>query len=481
MQRPANSSGRKASSRRWQAGRARRSSLPSQASVAGFHAAIAEHTKARDLLTAKRTELDAGTQSPRREEDRICPAPPAAADPPAGAGRRDSTGRRNSKARSPSSRTRKPSTTASRRPQARTRSVRQRLDQLREKKAEHLRLTGRTRVCRKRDRRPRRPGREAEGTDHGARRGRARSRPGSSQRSGPASAHRQGIAEDRLEAAVNFRLAEINKRTGTLAAQLQHYKEEREKILADQKTIRKAGADGICPLCRAETGRPFREHRCGVHAKLQELADKAVADLERQEKLGKEKTGIEALKPVARRNPHHRRETPAEAGVSKPSLPELVAEARAEGCRSSTALTGSLAKLGYDDAAYLSCEREAAEVQKVQLRFIELGKKIGAGRRLAKSQLAELTRTDRGAERRTRKTRRGDQNRLRSIRPRSRSCEAAVAETDAALRNEEVGIANATKDLRLYGREDRGVQKSRTSRSPSCRSRPANSGTRSSS
>ena len=52
----------------------------------------------------------------------------------------------------------------------------------------------------------------------------------------------QDIAEDRLETAVSFRLAEINTRTGTLDTRQKHYNEEREKILTDQKTIRDAGA-----------------------------------------------------------------------------------------------------------------------------------------------------------------------------------------------------------------------------------------------
>ncbi len=108
----------------------------------------------------------------------------------------------------------------------------------------------------------------------------------------------QEIAEDRLETAVSFRLAEINKQTGVLATRQTHYREEQEKILADQKTIRHAGPDGTCPLCRQKLGSHFGSLDAEFTQKLQELTDKSVADLEKQEKLGKEKTSVEALKPL---------------------------------------------------------------------------------------------------------------------------------------------------------------------------------------
>ncbi len=72
------------------------------------------------------------------------------------------------------------------------------------------------------------------------------------------------LADDRLETAVSFRLAELIKRTSTLLAQQKQYKEEREKIEADRVTITKAGPDGICPLCPAETGHPFQQPGAGV-------------------------------------------------------------------------------------------------------------------------------------------------------------------------------------------------------------------------
>ncbi|MDP3520116.1 MAG: hypothetical protein Q8S02_05785, partial [Hydrogenophaga sp.] len=100
---------------------------------------------------------------------------------------------------------------------------------------------------------------------------------------------------------------------------------------------------------------------------------------------------------------------------------------------------------GYDEKACLACEREAAEVQKLQLRFTELGKKIGQGIE-AKKQLTALT--NKIAERNAELAKLEEAIKTAAFDPaQSMKAEAAVTATDAALRNEEVILANATRDL----------------------------------
>ncbi len=253
------------------------------------------------------------------------------------------------------------------------------------------------------------------------------------------------LAEDRLEPAVSYRLAEINKQAGTLATRLAHYREEWEKIAADQKTILEAGADGVCPLCRQKLGDHFGSIEAEFTAQLQALEEKAVADLKRQETLAHEKTGIEALKPILdafRTIAEKLRQKP----VHEEELAGLVAQQKVK-AGVQEALAESLAKLGYDEKAFLACERESAEVQKVQLRFIELGKKIGQGEQ-AKEQLADLTARIAGRGRELAKL--AEEIKAAAFDPAgAATLEAAIAATDAALRNEEVSIAGATKDLRF--------------------------------
>jgi exonuclease SbcC len=253
------------------------------------------------------------------------------------------------------------------------------------------------------------------------------------------------IAEDRLETAVSERLAEINKLAGTLAARLAQYQDERKKIAADQRTIREAGADGICPLCRQKLGEHFGSIEAEFNARLQDLENKAVADCARQENLTKEKASIESLKPVLasvrtldaklRQKPVYEEEL---AGLEEKWTKKELAQME---------IYEVLAKLGYDDREFKACEQETAAVQKVQLRFIELGKKIGQGL-MVKQHLADVT--AKIAERTAGLANLADEIKAAAFDPAAAvKLDAAVTETEAALRNEEVLIATATRDLRF--------------------------------
>jgi exonuclease SbcC len=86
-------------------------------------------------------------------------------------------------------------------------------------------------------------------------------------------------------------------------------------------------------------------------------------------------------------------------------------------------------------------------VQKVQLRFIELGKKIGQGQ-MAKEQLAGITAKIAGRTAELEKLR--DEIKAAVFDPaEAAKLEAAVAETDAALQNEEIAIEGAKKELQF--------------------------------
>ena len=117
---------------------------------------------------------------------------------------------------------------------------------------------------------------------------------------------------------------EINKRSGTLAAQLERYREEREKYPhrpADDP--RRPGPTGSARSAGQKLGEHFGDLDAEFTAKLQELDDKAVADLERQEKLEKEQAAIEALRPsldAIRTLTEKLRQKPVARGRALPSL-----------------------------------------------------------------------------------------------------------------------------------------------------------------
>ena len=253
------------------------------------------------------------------------------------------------------------------------------------------------------------------------------------------------LAEDRLEGAVSYRLAEINKQAGTLAARLERYREEREKIAADSKTIRDAGADGVCPLCRQNLGEHFGSIEAEFSARLQEIEEKAVADLGRQEKLAKDRAAIEALKPaldaVRSLDANLRQKT-----VYVQELASLAAQQKKKEDDEHRVRNG-LAGLGFDEEAFAACEKENAGLQKVQLRFIELGKKIGQGITLQQhlDGLAVKIRE------RTRDLGNLDAaiNAAAFDPAEAAGLDARIARTDAAIRDDELAVAGAEKDLRF--------------------------------
>jgi DNA repair protein SbcC/Rad50 len=320
-------------------------------------------------------------------------------------------------------------------------AIRARLDLLQKQKAEHTRLTGECGFAQRQitDLTARIEKEQAliAGLDHDVKeQARLTAIVRESLGAGPE------IADDRLEVAVSFRLAEINKRIGTLAAQQERYEEEREKLRADQETIRNAGAAGICPLCRQHLGSHFGSLDAEFSEKREELDDRAVADLENQERLEKEKVRVESLKQVldAIRTIAVRVKRRAEFETE---LAEL-RQKQDKKVREQQALIEAAAKLGYDDAVCIACELETVAVQKVQLRFIDLGKKIGeAG--TVRQQLADLVIAI--AKRREALVRLEQEIAASAFNPgEATKIEKTLEETVTGLRNEEVAIANATRD-----------------------------------
>lgn len=251
------------------------------------------------------------------------------------------------------------------------------------------------------------------------------------------------IADDRLQTAVNFRLQELIKRISTLAAKQEQYRSEREKLKKDQETIRTAGADGICPLCRQKLGNHFGNLDTEFSDKLAEIEKNAVADLAKQEQLENEKAAIENLVPSL-----ETLRTIAERLKLRVGYENELAELRQKHDKKvleQTALAGSIEKLAYNDAACKACETEAAAVLKVQARLTELGKKIGQAATM-KQQRADLT--AKIAERNADLAKLDLEIRTAAFDPaEAAKLEARIADTDAALRNEDVVIAGAEKDL----------------------------------
>jgi DNA repair protein SbcC/Rad50 len=253
------------------------------------------------------------------------------------------------------------------------------------------------------------------------------------------------IAEDRLETAVNFRLAEISKQAGTLAARLVHYDEERNKIAANRETIRNAGADGVCPLCRQKLGEHFGSIEEEFSNRIQEIEEKAVADLARQEKLKNEKAGIESLRPALdalRTLDTELKQRP----VYEQELASL-REKRKKQEDDEHRIRNALTVLMFNPDEFEACGKEIRELQAVQIRFIELGKKIGQGMMAQQHLEALLEKIERREEELANL---GEMVRAAAFDPEEAAkTERSIADADAALMSIGVRLANAAKDKKF--------------------------------
>ena len=412
-------------------------------SLATFAAAIAEHEKQKAALLKQRAEIDAGLKvlaEKKAAHDRLVQQQQAAARELATeAAQQKSIEAALALLKNDEAEYRSLEETA-----GSYTEVRARLDALAQKKTEHQRLTGELGFAKKQaveistriEKEKVRVAALAKDAEEYARLA-ATVRKGL--RAGPE------LADDRLDTAVSYRLAELNKRTGTLLAQQKQYKEEREKIAADRVTIAGAGPDGTCPLCRQKLGSHYGDLEKEFTAKLKEIEDRAVADLAQQESLEKEKASVEALRPVLDKLKTLAANLKRQAEFEN-TIADLTAQLGGKQ-REGQVHADALTTLAFDAPAFSAAELAEAAARKAQARFTELGKKIGQVVSL-KQQLAGLT--ERIAQRNA------DVKNLEQAiaqAPYSPKETAAIEDqkraTDNALRDADVAIANATRDRKF--------------------------------
>jgi exonuclease SbcC len=253
------------------------------------------------------------------------------------------------------------------------------------------------------------------------------------------------LADNQLDGAVRYRLNDIMKQAMTIAARIQQYQAERDKIKADQEKIKSAGPDGTCPLCRQKLGAHFGDLDKEFSARLEELEEKAVADLEKQEKLSADRAALEALvssldtlRTIAER-------LKMREGYDRELADLLARRTKKEEERKVHA--EALARLAYDESQYRSAELEVQGVQKVQARFIELGKKIGQAVTMKQQRADLVARTE---SRREDLVRMDKEIAASPYDPaETTNAEAELAVADRRLRDEEVAVATATRDRKF--------------------------------
>lgn len=198
-----------------------------------------------------------------------------------------------------------------------------------------------------------------------------------------------GVPDNGLEHAIRERESEVLGTIGTLSARREQLVTERNKVLADWNKIQDAGEDGVCPLCRQTLGSHFGRIEEEFTSRLECIEQEGLQVFEDQERMTAEKERIIHQKPALDelRSISERLKT---RPILLDDLRELLAQLQAkEDAMHSVSLR--IRETGYDEAVYTKAEREVADLDKVQKRFIELGKQIAHGTAL-KAQVADLGR-----------------------------------------------------------------------------------------
>jgi exonuclease SbcC len=265
------------------------------------------------------------------------------------------------------------------------------------------------------------------------------------------------IPDTGLERAITARVSEVMQAIGTLKARLDQIVAERNKLLDDWNTLKETGPDGVCPLCRQTLG----DHYTGIAeeyaTRLEYIVHEAVQVHEDQECMTAEKERINHQKPALDeiRSLTERQKT--RSGLEA-EVRELLAQLQAKE-EAIQSLVLRIRELGYDETIFTKTGIEVVELEKVQKRFVELGKQIAHGAAL-KTQVAHLGEQV-GKKQQELIDLKATIERSAFDPETGTRLEQALAEIDAAIRTAGTGIAQTTERLRnteekitLYRKEE---------------------------
>jgi exonuclease SbcC len=195
------------------------------------------------------------------------------------------------------------------------------------------------------------------------------------------------ITDAALEQAVLSREAEVLHSIGILSARLAQLVTERKKLISDWNTIKDSGAEGVCPLCRQTLGTHYGQIEREFSSRLEQIEQEALQVCEEEEQINAEKDRItgqkSALHEIRSILEKQKNRDPLETEIRN-LLSQLQGKEAAQ-----QALAVQVKELGYSETAYKKAVNEVTELEKIQVRFNILGKKIVHGAAL-KTQVADL-------------------------------------------------------------------------------------------
>ena len=195
------------------------------------------------------------------------------------------------------------------------------------------------------------------------------------------------VPDNDLEQQVASREAEFQHLAGAFSAQIDRLTSEQKKLITDHDTIRSAGADGVCPLCKQTLGNHYRSIEEEYTARLNEIEVQKGRISSEQKRAAAEKARITNQKPALLEIRSLIERQKAKVGLDKEQGELFLELQQKEASRDSLMI--KMKDLCFDESVFLRTGIEIFELEKVLARYNELGKKIAHGDAL-KSQLAGL-------------------------------------------------------------------------------------------
>ena len=217
-----------------------------------------------------------------------------------------------------------------------------------------------------------------------------------------------GVTIAAIEPAVGACEERIQHTTATFSARQKQLEAERKKLLADFETIKTAGPEGTCPLCRQKLGTHFTEIGKEFETKIQEIEEEAVKVLGGQEHAAAEQRKLASVKPAlaeVRTLDARLKQRPEVEGELAEIRNQIAAQLRAQ-----QILAVKIAELAFDESSFAAREKEIGELEKTERAYNDLRAKLAEVTHL-RQQAGQSRNTDTRENGRARKT----QNRDRQL------------------------------------------------------------------
>ena len=195
------------------------------------------------------------------------------------------------------------------------------------------------------------------------------------------------IGDYDLEHHVSSAGEEITHAIGTIFAQLKSLENEKRKLLADRDTIRKAGAEGTCPLCRQKLGSHYTSIEEEYRVQVQRIDTETAALSEKHTRAEESKDVINAQKPLLSEIRSLTEKLKMRVSFEA-ELTDMLSQLQAKDA-ACTALMQKIRDLRFEEEVLEKAEREVAELEKIQDRFNDLREEL-AKADVLKKQVADL-------------------------------------------------------------------------------------------